>query len=145
MKIYIGCALTHSPYKYREYITKLIDRISSINGVELLRFHSNPLALGGGEHADVYLQDIHQCIMKADAMIADCTYPSTGLGWEIGAIVEARKKPVLAMAKEGAKVTRLLLGAECDKNPLFNFKYYKSEEEANRFAEGFIYKLINKP
>ncbi len=143
MKIYIGCALTHSPYEYREYITKLISHVAVIQEIEILRFHSNPLKIGGGKHVDVYVQDIHECIMKADAMIADCTYPSTGLGWELGTIIEARKKPVLALAKENSQVTRLLLGAECEMNPLFNFKYYKDSEEAFKFSEEFVQSLLS--
>jgi hypothetical protein len=144
MKIYVGGALTHAPLEYRQYLSDLREKLSLNEKIEILLFHSNPLKLGGGEHKDVYLKDIHDCVLRADIMIADCTYPSIGLGWEIGAFVESHKKPVLALAKEGSTVSRLLLGAECEKNLSFSFKYYKTEDEAINMAEKYIGSFLER-
>ncbi|MCC6199069.1 hypothetical protein IT401_02570, partial [Candidatus Nomurabacteria bacterium] len=59
----------------------------------------------------IYLNDIHECVGTADAMIGDLTYPSTGLGWELGAAIEKRGIRVLLSFQKGALVSHLPIGA----------------------------------
>jgi len=87
------------------------------------------LGLISGTSEDVYNYDIHRNVGLCDIFIGDCTYPSTGLGWELGTAVEKRKIPVLAIAHVSSKVTRLVKGAECTKNPQYHFKTYERLEE----------------
>ena len=139
MKIYIGTSLTHASQEHRDLIKEVRDEIEKIEGVEVLKFFSDPQDFDAQQSAqDIYNHDIHNCVANADIFIAECTYPSTGLGWELGTAIEKHKIPTLALAKEGDKVTRLLLGAECEKNPNFVFKIYKTKEEFLELAKEFI-------
>ena len=70
--------------------------------------------------------EIHNCVEKCDLFVGDFTYPSLGLGWEMGTIVEKRKIPSLAVAKKGTIVSRLVTGAECERNPFYSFHYYEN-------------------
>jgi len=145
MKIYIGTSLTHASQEHRDLIKEVRDEIEKIEGVEILKFFSDPQNFDAQQSAqDIYSHDIHNCVANADIFIADCTYPSTGLGWELGTAIEKHKIPTLALAKKGAHVTRLVLGAECDKNKNFVFKEYEDKKEFIKFAREFIktYALI---
>lgn len=123
--IYVGCALTHADKYFRQNIELLKDHLKSMEGVKVLEF----MGLVDGTSIDVYEHDIHNCVEKANLFIAECSYPSTGLGWELGTAVEKYGKHVLAIAKAEAKVTRLVIGAECKKNPNYSFQIYTSVNE----------------
>lgn len=123
--IYVGCALTHASEEFKKDIERLKTELSNIENTEILEF----LGLIKGTATDVYEHDIHECVKKADLIIAECSYPSTGLGWELATAVEKLRKSVLAVAKTEVKVTRLVLGAECARNLNYSFKTYNSFEE----------------
>jgi nucleoside 2-deoxyribosyltransferase len=74
--------------------------------------------------AHVYNWDIGHCVRNCDAIIGICDYPSIGLGYELGEAVRL-KKPVLAIAHEDSRVTRLILGA-AEVEPNFRFERYKN-------------------
>lgn len=123
--VYVGCALTYASEEFKQSIDFLKDTLRSMENVTVLEF----IGLVNGTSVDVYKHDIHNCVEKCDLFIAECSYPSIGLGWELGTAVEKDKKYVLAVAKAEIKVTRLVLGAECERNPNYSFKTYNSEFE----------------
>ena len=123
--VYVGCALTHASVEYKESIKLLKKHLSQMKGVEVLEF----IDLVNGTPLDVYEHDIHRCVGQAHLVIAECSYPALGLGWELGAAVEKYQKYVLTVAKQDAKVTRLISGAECSRNPKYSFKIYNSFAE----------------
>lgn len=129
-KLYIGCALTNLPAEKRNDFLKLIEylntnlkdyfEISEFLGVDDL----------GTQNAfspkEIYEHAITKSVMNADCMLAVCDYPSLGLGYEIGTAVEKLGIPVLAVARKGSLVTRLILGIQ---NKNFTFAYYDSVDE----------------
>ncbi|MBU0611882.1 hypothetical protein KKA39_02325 [Patescibacteria group bacterium] len=125
IKVYVGCALTYAGEDFKRDIEFLKIFLRSIKGVEVLEF----IGLVNGTPVDVYEHDIHNCVGGGDLIIAECSFPSTGLGWEIGTAVEKHKKHVLAVAKADAKVTRLVIGAQCERNPNYSFQTYDSLEK----------------
>lgn len=120
LKIYFGCGLTHAPEDFKQQVADFKQKIRELFSAEVLEFFGS----GSGTPQDVYRKDIHECVKECDIMIGDCTHPSIGLGWEMGTIVEKHKKPLLAIATIESKVTRLVLGAECEENPFFHFQSY---------------------
>lgn len=113
-KLYVGCALTESPEKFKDGIDKLKSALRS-EGYEVFDF----VGLVDGTPKDVYEWDVNLCIKNCDAFIAICDYPGIGLGFELG---EAKnlKKPILALAQNDSRVTRLVLGlAEVEPNAQF--------------------------
>lgn len=102
LKIYVGCSLTHATQKFRESIEAFKDTLRA--KYEVLQF----LGLGAGTPEEIFTHDIH-CVKNADLMIADCSYPSIGLGIELG-FAYSRNLPVILIAQSGAKVAAMVPG-----------------------------------
>jgi len=106
--IYVGCALTDVPEDEREAFVAFIvtfKRMLLNSGFEVLEF----IGLTGGTEVDVYRHD-HKCVENGDLFVAVCDHPSIGLGMEVEYAITI-KKPTLAVAREGKRVTRILTGA----------------------------------
>lgn len=102
--VYVACSLTHAPQEFRHAVEVFKSRLKSICNV--LCF------LGIGSNAsshDIYRWDIHECVRKSHLVVAICDLPSTGLGYELGTQVEARRMPCLALAHKNSVVTELIL------------------------------------
>lgn len=119
MKLYVGCSLLHASEEFRQDIEALKKDLEK--DYKVLQF----LGLGGGTAEEIYRHDI-DCVKSADIFVAECTYPSTGLGIELGTAI-ADKKPIIALAKEGAKVSGMVLGIDL---PNFSFHQYNTKNEA---------------
>ena len=129
-KLYIGCALTNLPSEKKDEFLQMIAKIKKelSKSFEILEFLGiddlktdkpfTPL--------EIYNFDIKNCLMQTDYFLAICDYPALGLGYEIGAAVEKRGIPVLAMAHKDSKISRSIKGID-HKN--FHFFYYESVDE----------------
>jgi hypothetical protein len=89
MKLYIACGLTHVPRDQFEVYTKLIHRLAQAlkadNEVKYALLNSDPqLALKPfDDRAKLcYLWDRHM-VEEADLILAEASFPSTGLGIEL--------------------------------------------------------------
>ena len=92
-----------------------------MGGYEVLEF------LGAkGTVEEVVLTD-SGCVEVCDLFVAIATYPSTGLGYELG-IAEFNQKQVIAVAKKGERVSRLVQGLAV-RNPKLAFVWYESLSE----------------
>jgi nucleoside 2-deoxyribosyltransferase len=102
IKVYVGCSLTHAPEEFRQKVEKLKEKLSTICHVLYFK------GLVGEIPYKIYQWDIKECVYQCDIMVAVCDYPSIGLGIEMGTQMEARQKPVLAVAHKDSKVTDLI-------------------------------------
>jgi nucleoside 2-deoxyribosyltransferase len=102
MKIYLANSLSHASEEYKWEMVKLRSELKK--NYEVLEY----LGLINGDAAEVFEHDI-DCIKNCDLLLAEISYPSTGLGFEIATALNLGKK-VLAIAKQDAKVTRMILG-----------------------------------
>lgn len=118
LRIYIGCALKHAPQVYKDEIFALKQQLATLPFVEILEFVTNPHSTP----TKVYHNDIIHCVMNCDLMVADFSYPSLGLGYEVATMLEVRKKPVLGFAHTNAIVSSLILGI-----PHANFTFSRYE------------------
>jgi hypothetical protein len=117
-KIYIGCSLTYASEEFRKEIDDL--KTSLRKKYEVLDF----FGMLDGDPREIYLNDTGR-VRECDMFVAECSFPSTGLGFELGLAVSL-DKPILAIAKSEAKVTRMILGVN---HPKFTFARYNSAEE----------------
>jgi nucleoside 2-deoxyribosyltransferase len=73
---------------------------------------------------------------EADALLAEVTTPSTGVGYEIATALQ-QKKPVLCLAREGIPISAMVEG-----NPELTLKRYHCPDEALehlvRWLEGVL-------
>jgi nucleoside 2-deoxyribosyltransferase len=85
---------------------------------------------------EVYARDV-AWISAADALIAEVSVPSHGVGYEIGYALQA-KKPVLCLAQRERKVSKMITG-----NPdhQLDFRAYADDVEAVRLARDFVRRL----
>jgi nucleoside 2-deoxyribosyltransferase len=135
MNIYFACSITGG----REFESVY----QAIVGALLEQGHEVPTAhlAGSGVTAleavvdpqDVYERDV-TWIRACDALIAEVSAPSHGVGYEIGFAL-AIGKPVLALFQEGRKVSKMISG-----NPDANLavKGYQTSEEAIRIVGEFL-------
>lgn len=127
-KVYVGTALTHAPQEHKTLIKNLKNDLRGEFAV--LDF----VGLINGTPKDVYEWDT-KCVHDCDYFIADCSYPAIGLGYEIG-IALSINKPILAVAKQDAKVTRLVLGINAQN---YKFKRYKTYSDLKKMSLQFLY------
>jgi nucleoside 2-deoxyribosyltransferase len=122
--IYVGCSLTHAPEEFVNGIVKFKKDLGRDHTV--LEF----LGLFKGTPQEVFENDTNN-VKNCDLFVAECSYPSTGLGYEIGTALSL-SKPILAVAHKNAKVTRLVQGIT---HPKFSFKRYDDINEIVGFVK----------
>ena len=104
-KIYIACGLTHVPRDifadYVGYIHQLAMALRQIAGVSSVRYalvDSDPQLASkpAGEQAGLCYDWDRRMVEEADLVIADASFPSTGLGIELQ-VAEAAGIPVIML------------------------------------------------
>jgi hypothetical protein len=103
-QLYVGCGLTHAPEEFKAQVEETKLRLG--DEWDVMQF----LGLVAGTAADVYEQDILTNVHGCDAFTAICDEPSLGLGYETDRAVMLGK-PVLMLAHEDTRLTRLFEGA----------------------------------
>ncbi len=82
---------------------------------------------------DVYERDV-TWIRNADALIAEVSVPSHGVGYEVGYALNAGKR-VLCLSQQGRKVSKMISG---NPDPHLLFRTYQDSQEAVRLIRSFI-------
>jgi 2'-deoxynucleoside 5'-phosphate N-hydrolase len=138
MNIYFACSITGGrEYEgiYQELIANLL-----ADGHEIPTAHlagSDVLALEAVAPArEVYERDV-TWIRKAEALIAEVSVPSHGVGYEIGFALNLGK-PVLCIHQHGRKISKMISG---NPHPNLTLQSYREPGEAVSFAREFIKKL----
>ena len=119
LKVYVGCSLTHASDEYRESIENLKNSLR--NDFEILDF----MDIYKDKDPKKVFEHDYKCLVECDFMIADCSEPSTGLGFEIATVL-GLKKPVYAFASVNSLVSNFIIGIT---NPNFKFMRYKKLDE----------------
>jgi 2'-deoxynucleoside 5'-phosphate N-hydrolase len=81
----------------------------------------------------IYQRDL-EWLEESDAVVAEVSTPSLGVGYEIGK-VESMKKPVLCLfrTREGQRLSAMIAG-----NPNLNTAHYQTLEEAKTLIDQFF-------
>lgn len=86
--------------------------------------------------SEVYERDV-AWIRNADALIAEVSVPSHGVGFEIAFALNV-EKPVLCLCQEGRKLSKMISG---NPHPKLTVKFYENTEEAIKSAREFVGEL----
>lgn len=85
---------------------------------------------------DIYLQDV-EWLNICDAMIAEVSVPSTGVGYEIAFVLE-KKKPVLAVYEQTRKISAMIKG---NTSATLLLCSYNGEEDLINILDDFLKSL----
>lgn len=127
MKIYFSCSITggrDDQPVYRQIVQALLEDGHSVPTAHLAddSISAEEKIVEAGE---IFRRDSYW-VKMCDAVVAEVTTPSHGVGYEI-ALAEFTGKPVFLCYRAGAHISKMLLG-----NPshLFHFYAYTSAEDA---------------
>jgi hypothetical protein len=105
MKIYLSCGLTHVPQNifphYVQYIHSLAEALASIGAgcyVKYALVHSDPQLAKkpSDERASLCYDWDRRMVEEADIVVADASFPSTGVGIELQ-IADSRGIPIVML------------------------------------------------
>ncbi|MGH7218384.1 MAG: nucleoside 2-deoxyribosyltransferase [Candidatus Microsaccharimonas sp.] len=136
-KIYFACSIRggrDDAETYGELVTHITTQAVALSEI----FADKKLTPSGspGLSADIYAKDI-SWVKQADAIIAEVTNPSLGVGYEI-AKAEEWEKPVLALFRETGERK---LSAMIDGSPGLLVVRYTNIDEAKLAIDRFIRSL----
>ena len=138
MNIYFACSITGG----REYETVYQDLAAALlaDGHEVPTAHLAAASVVNLEAlvlaAEVYDRDV-SWIQTADALIAEVSVPSHGVGYEIGFALNVGKR-VLCLAQQGRKVSKMITG---NPDPNLLVRTYKDSQEAIQLVRAFLESL----
>ena len=135
MKIYFACSITGGRADEPVY-RRLVDAL-------LAAGHEVPTALLAGPEVmelegivqpqEVYARDT-AWIRESDALVAEVSTPSHGVGYEIGYALQHGKR-VLCLHRADAPVSKMITG---NRAPNLTVRPYADAEEAVRLLEGWL-------
>lgn len=135
MNIYFACSITGG--RDFESVYQVITRTLAEEGHEVPTAHlaeSGVTALEAViDPLEVYSRDV-AWIRASEALIAEISAPSHGVGYEIGFAL-GLGKPVLALYEEGRKVSKMISG---NPDPNLSVKAYKSADQAVALIREFL-------
>jgi len=135
MNIYFACSITGGRELepvYQTIVAALEDAGHQIPTSHLARAEAME-----GERTlspqDVYERDV-RWIRECDALIAEVSVPSHGVGYEVAYALQ-NQKPVLCISQQGRRVSKMITG---NGDPLLKIEVYRSVEEAISQAKSFL-------
>lgn len=138
MNIYFACSITGG--REFESVYQTIVRALEMGGHQVPTAHLAESGVTSVEAAlapiEVYERDV-AWIRACNALIAEVSVPSHGVGYEIGYALGLRK-PVLALYQEGRKVSKMISG---NPDPNLTVSLYRTPDEAARTVVIFLEKL----
>jgi 2'-deoxynucleoside 5'-phosphate N-hydrolase len=137
MKIYFAGSIRGGRHD-AEFYFKIIDELKR-HGHVLTEHIGDAELTGRGEQRaskDIFERDM-EWVREADAIVAEVTQPSLGVGYEMGQ-AEAMGKPVLALYREteGKRLSAMIEG-----NPYVQVRTYASLEDIPGILEEFFTKV----
>ena len=139
VKIYFAGSIRGGRDDQQKYF-KLIEFLAT--RVEVLTEHVGNSKLGNQGEKVITDQEIFKrdrdWLQSCDAVVAEVTNPSLGVGYEIG-IAEKLGKPVLCLVDE--KNTRFPLSAMVSGNPQIQVSFYPSLRDAEKLIIDFTQRL----
>ena len=133
MKVYFSCSITGG--RNDQPIYSAIVEWMLARGHNVLTAHLAKPEVMAAEAivnaAEVFQRDL-LWIDEADVIVAEVSTPSHGVGYEIAYAV-IMKKPVLCLAREGVKVSKMITG-----NDRLKFEKYGDEGEAVKIIGEFL-------
>jgi nucleoside 2-deoxyribosyltransferase len=135
MKVYFACSITGGrafESVYQALTQALLDDKHEVPTAHLAQ--SNVVVLENSVDAqEVYKRDT-DWIRACDALVAEVSIPSHGVGYEIGYALGVGK-PVLCLAENGRAVSKMITG---NSHPQLMVKYYQDAFEGIQIMRTFL-------
>ena len=135
MEVYFSCSLTGGRQDQPMYAA-IVNHLAVL-GHNVLTAHLASAAVMDEEAVvdpvAVYRRDV-AWVEACEAMIAEVSTPSHGVGYEIAYALD-RGKPVLCCYRAGARVSKMILGNTV---PEITVRAYRDEAEALQLVDGFL-------
>lgn len=129
LKVYLAASMRGGgDGKGWEALRRLADIVEGLGHIPMneVRADKAPKAKVAGK-GDRYLFNRDMAWLElADCLIADVTYPSLGVGYEVAVALRERGIPVLALCHEDLPVLSAMF--EGNSNPLFHLERYSRPE-----------------
>jgi len=141
MNIYFACSITggrNDQHIYQAIVDALLDDDHEVPTAILATTQAMMLE-GIIEPDEVYRRDVNW-INACDALIAEVSTPSHGVGYEIGHALSI-KKPVLCLYRQGVKVSKMILGNH-DENLIV--RSYQDPDDAVSIMRTILNGLSNR-
>lgn len=135
MDLYFSCSLTGGRQDQPVYAA-LVRHLQGLGHRVLTEHLAAETVLAADSVLDpVTVFDRDTAWLRAcDAVIAEVSTPSHGVGFELAYALD-RGKPVLCVAREGVRVSKMLTGI---RQPGFTFAVYTGEEELRAHVAAFL-------
>jgi nucleoside 2-deoxyribosyltransferase len=133
--LYLSCSLTGGRQD-QPVVAALVARMEAL-GHRVLTAHlaaESAMTADGGLSPEAVFERDTAWLRDSNAVIAEVSTPSHGVGFEIAYALE-RGKPVLCLAREGVRVSKMLTGV---RQTGFHFQTYRTVEEALAHQEAFL-------
>jgi nucleoside 2-deoxyribosyltransferase len=135
MNIYFACSITGG--REFEHVYQDLTAALLADGHEIPTAHladSTVVELEGRvSPGEVYERDV-RWIRSADALIAEVSVPSHGVGYEVGYAL-SEGKPVLCLYHQGRRISKMISG---NPHPRLQTRTYADAQEAIRLARDFL-------
>ena len=135
MNIYFACSITGGR-EFESIYRELVDSMAADGHV----IPTSHLALSEVmekerivQSRDVYLRDV-EWIENCDALVAEVSVPSHGVGYEIGYALQ-KGKPVLCLYQNERKVSKMITG---NPHPALKVESYSTVKEAMVKLKSFL-------
>jgi nucleoside 2-deoxyribosyltransferase len=139
MNIYFACSITGGrsfESVYKEFTRTLLSDKHEVPTAHLAE--SNVMDLERVvKPGDVYERDV-AWIRACDALIAEVSVPSHGVGYEIGFALSEGKQ-VLCLAQAGITVSKMITG---NRHPALHVKFYRDTAEGVALIREFLAGII---
>jgi nucleoside 2-deoxyribosyltransferase len=139
VNIYFACSITGG--REFEHIYQALTAALLADGHEIPTAHLADSGVTDLEAiappGEVYARDVNW-IRGADALLAEVSVPSHGVGYEVGLALSA-SKPVLCLYHRDRKVSKMISG---NPDPRLQVRAYGDAPEAIRLAREFVFELV---
>ena len=135
MNIYFACSITggrQDEAAYAALVTALLEDGHAVPTASLARPEIMEQE-GRLSPEEVYARDTNW-IESCDALIAEVSTPSHGVGYEIGYAL-SKGKPVLCCYRQGRRVSKMISG---NLDPKLQMRQYSNETELAHMVRGFL-------
>jgi nucleoside 2-deoxyribosyltransferase len=141
MNIYFACSLTGGR-EYEEIYSIIVDHLISGGHVVPTEHLARPEVMELEEVVDpedVYRRDV-DWIRECDAVVAEVSTPSHGVGYEIAHALNA-SKPVLCCYRRGVPVSKMITGNNSEGLVV---RTYEEDEQAVEIVDMFLADLLDE-
>lgn len=130
MQVYLGCSIRNVFTPMKAAYTQQIEIIARFVGSMGHACYTPMLLQDKLSDDEIFKRDL-ALIDKCDCMIAECSFPSLGVGYEIGYAQWCEPMPILVFAHETTELSAMVIGNK----HLTIARYHRVEEQINHTQE----------